>query len=117
MQYDGHDSHAHDGCEIAPQQINCTKHGPHDFAIVCMHICRAIRGGSSVGFFWSTDTDGPRPDAWCRSCELWNRQHPGAPLKEWMQVANFQLLCVHCWDEAKTILYDRFHETAEPPAD
>ena len=98
--------------EIVSHQVNCAKHGRHDLAIACIHVCKAIESGASVGFFWSMGTDGPRPDAWCRSCELWNRQHPGAPLKEWMQEANFQLLCVHCWDEAKAKLFDRFQDSA-----
>jgi len=93
---------------MANQQINCPKHGCNDLAIACIHVCRAIDGGESVGFFWSTDTDGPRPDVWCRSCEQWNLEHPDAPLKEWMAVADFQFLCVRCWDEAQAVLYDRF---------
>jgi len=96
--------------EIVSYQVNCTKHGQHELAIACIHVCHATKSGASIGFYWSRDTDGPRPDAWCRSCELWNREHPGAPLKEWMQEANFQLLCVHCWDEAKAMLFDRFQE-------
>ena len=93
---------------MVPEQVNCGKHGQQDFAIACIHVCRAIDTGESVGFFWSTDTDGPRPDAWCRACESWNLQHPDAPLKDWLRVANFQLLCVHCWDEAKAMLFSRF---------
>lgn len=88
-------------------QINCTKHGQNDLAIACGHVCRALGTGERVGFFWSTDTDGPRPDVWCRACEQWNLEHPDASLEEWKRVANFQLLCVGCWDEAKALLYDR----------
>ena len=109
MRYEVPDSQA-EGRRKAPHQIDCAMHGRHDFAIACIHVCKAINSGASVGFFRSAGTDGPRADAWCRSCELWRRQNPGASLKEWMQEANFQLLCVHCWDEAKALLYDRFQE-------
>src|SRR5262245_61115124 len=83
------------------QRVHCAQHGEQDMAIACIHICRAFGSGERVGFFWSTDTSGPRPDAWCWNCEQWNLANPEAPLKEWMRVANFQFLCVRCWDEAK----------------
>jgi hypothetical protein len=91
---------------MVTQQVNCARHGPHDLAIACVHICRSFESGEQVGFFWSTDTDGPRPDAWCRACEEWNLKHSDASLDEWMQVADFQFLCVRCWDEAKAMLYN-----------
>jgi hypothetical protein len=87
------------------QKVSCPEHGVQDIAIACIHVCQAIDTGEQVGFFWSTETDGPRPDAWCRSCELWSREHPDASTKEWMKIADFQLLCVHCWDKAKRAIY------------
>ena len=58
-----------------------------------------------LGFFWSTETDGPRPDAWCMACEQWSCRCPNATIEEWMKVADFKFLCVQCWDEAKQRLY------------
>jgi hypothetical protein len=81
----------------------CLRHGAQDLAIACIHICRAIDRGERVGFFWDPATAGPRPDAWCRACETWNLAHPDAPFEEWRQVADFQLLCVQCWDEAQQV--------------
>jgi hypothetical protein len=91
-------------------RVDCEKHGPQDLAIACIHVCRAIDTGEDVGFFWSTDTDGPRPDAWCRACEIWSRENPDASIDAWKECANFQLLCAGCWDEAKRVLYDRPEE-------
>jgi len=51
---------------MAGTPINCDKHGAQDFAIACIHVCRAIDSGQDVGFFWSAETIGPRPDVWCR---------------------------------------------------
>jgi hypothetical protein len=92
---------------MSVRQISCTKHGAQGLAIACIHVCLATDSGENVGFFWSTATDGPRPDAWCSACELWFREHPNATTKEWMKVADFKFLCVHCWDEAKQVQRDR----------
>ena len=83
------------------QTIFCEKHGAEEFAIACIHICRAIDSREKVGFYECTDTDCPRPDAWCAACEQWNRDNPDKPVEEWMKVADFRLLCIRCWDEAK----------------
>jgi hypothetical protein len=93
---------------MATEQVNCAKHGAEDFAIACIHVCRAIDSGADVGFYWSLETTGPRPDVWCAACERWSLNHPSATTKEWMEVCSFQFLCVRCWDEAKAVLYDRF---------
>jgi hypothetical protein len=89
------------------QKITCGKHGAQELAIACIHVCKAIDSGEQVGFFWDSRTADPRPDAWCRSCERWNREHPEAGIQEWMKVAEFKFLCVRCWDEAKKVLYGR----------
>ncbi|MFO0810793.1 MAG: hypothetical protein U0746_19355 [Gemmataceae bacterium] len=89
------------------QQVSCATHGAQDLAFACIHVCRAIDSGEKVGFFWSADSDGPRPEAWCSACDQWSREHPNATTKEWMKAAEFQLLCVRCWDEAKRVLYSQ----------
>jgi hypothetical protein len=88
---------------MGSQQVTCEKHGAQDFAIACIHVCRAVDSREKVGFFWSTKTDGPRPDAWCLACEMWSRENPEATIDEWMRIAEFKFLCVHCWDEAKRV--------------
>jgi hypothetical protein len=89
------------------RKVSCCKHGNQPMAIACIHVCRAIESRSKVGFFWSTDTNGPRPDAWCLSCEQWSLAHPNDKIEEWMKVADFQFLCVECWDEAKNVICGR----------
>lgn len=93
---------------MSTDSIHCHKHGAQGMAIACIHICRAVGSGEDIGFFWWADSDAPRPDAWCRSCEQWNCSHPDSPDEEWMRVADFQFLCIRCWDEAKAQLYDRY---------
>ena len=93
------------------EKASCSKHGNVALAIACIHICRAIESGADVGFFWHAESVNPRPDAWCRECEEWSLTHPDAPIEEWMRVADFQLLCVRCWDDAKYELYDRHQKS------
>lgn len=88
------------------QRVECSEHGLQEFAIACIHVCRAIEGGQNVGFFWSPDTHGPRPDAWCADCEKWVSQNPDASNAEFISVADFQFLCVRGWDEAKERLFE-----------
>ncbi len=88
---------------MAMQKVTCAVHGSQDLAIACIHICRAVDTGEKVGFFWSTEVDSPRPDAWCAACERWSCDHPDSSNKEWMQVAQFKILCGLCWDEAKRV--------------
>jgi len=90
---------------MSTPQVTCDKHGTNDLAIACIHVCLAIDSGEQVGFHWDTNTDGPRPDAWCHACELWRVGHLDAAAKDWMKAANFQFLCIRCWDEAKQSLY------------
>lgn len=87
------------------RKISRCKHGEQEFAIACVHVCRAIDSGDLVGFYWASDVDGPRPDAWCQACERWSIDHPNATIEEWMKVADFKFVCVCCWDEAKQLLY------------
>ena len=86
------------------KKIECEQHGEQDIAIACIHVCQAIDNNHDVGFFWC-EAGGLRPDAWCKSCEEWNSKNPDAPIKEWMKIADFKLLCVQCWDHAKGVLY------------
>jgi hypothetical protein len=92
------------------RKVNCTKHGEEELAIACIHVCREIDSGVNVGFFWHAESTNPRPDAWCRECEKWSLAHPDDPIEEWMRVADFQFLCVRCWDDAKTVLYDQYQK-------
>lgn len=98
---------------MAAPTITCDRHGAQDLALACIHACRAIDSGENVGFFWSTDTDGPRPDAWCSDCEGWLRANPAAMAKDSMAVADFQFLCAVCWDDAKRVLYDQYQQSVE----
>ncbi|MBC7174382.1 MAG: hypothetical protein H5U40_18190 [Polyangiaceae bacterium] len=84
---------------------NCGLHGRQGIALACVHVARAIDSGERVGFYWSSDTDLGRPDAWCASCEAKLVALEGADATSWFREADFKILCVECWDEAKQRLY------------
>jgi hypothetical protein len=90
--------------KVDSHQLSCDRHDDQEFAIACIHVCCAIDSGADVGFFSSTESSGPWPDAWCSASEQWSVEHPNATADEWMMIANFKLLCVQCWDEAKRAL-------------
>ena len=63
----------------------------------------AIDRGELVGFYWGTQSDLARPDAWCAECNE-KRKNPGLRTEDkWFQEADFKMLCEHCWDEAKRV--------------
>ena len=88
-----------------PHITNCPTHGRQGVALACTHIAHAIAAGEQVGFFWGDDVDTARPDAWCADCERRLRALDGASSEAWFVAAEFKVLCVACWDEAKRVLY------------
>jgi len=86
------------------ERIQCATHGDQEFTLACVHICNALEHRRQVGFHWDPEAGGPRPEAWCADCEQWMVDHPDGTIDEVMKVADFQRLCVRCWDEAKELL-------------
>ncbi len=89
---------------MAERIVNCSKHGRNGIGLACAHIAHAIDTGEKVGFFWQEVGDTGRPDAWCRTCEAHLIEH--GDTEEWFSLADFKILCVGCWDEAKASIYD-----------
>jgi hypothetical protein len=90
---------------LAPKQVECSRHGRQGIALACVHVATAVDSGEPVGFFWGDDTDLGRPDAWCAACERALVALKGASSEQWFVDADFKILCVGCWDEAKAVLY------------
>lgn len=84
---------------------DCHVHGRQGIAVACVHVARAVDSGEQVGFFWGDDTDLGRPDAWCSECEHKLRDLNGAAAEQWFCEAEFKILCVNCWDDAKANLF------------
>jgi hypothetical protein len=85
----------------------CSTHGDQGIGLVCIHVARAIDTGADVGFFWGDETDTARPDAWCASCERKLVALNGSNGDLWFREADFKVLCAACWDEARSVLYER----------
>jgi hypothetical protein len=86
------------------QSVQCDRHGPQGFGIVCVHVALAIDSGKQVGFFLSPDPEMARPFAWCAACERYVEEH-GGDVRKLAAVADFKIICARCWDEAKAVLY------------
>ena len=86
------------------QHVECRRHGKQAIGLVCTHVAHAIAVGTRVGFFWGDDTDTGRPDAWCAACENALRAvTDDLGGEQWFRAAEFKILCVGCWDEAKLV--------------
>src|SRR6185437_12873756 len=72
------------------ERVKCAIHGDQEFTLACIHICKAIDSKKQVGFVFDPDSDGPRPDAWCSTCEKWMVDHPDASIDDVVKVADFQ---------------------------
>jgi hypothetical protein len=90
---------------MSARETHCGRHGLQGIALACIHVARAVDTGDQVGFFWGDDTDLGRPDAWCAACEAKLVALEGADSSSWFREADFKILCVRCWDEAKLVLY------------
>lgn len=89
------------------KQVRCSTHGPQGMGLACTHVAHAIDSGEQVGFFWGElPDDAARPDAWCSACEeRWLARPPGELTDDWFRSCQFKILCAHCWDLAKQVLY------------
>ncbi len=88
------------------KQVDCRTHGRQGIGLVCTHVAHAIASRARVGFFWGDIEDTGRPDAWCTACELALKSViDDATYEQWFVAADFKILCVGCWDEAKQIQF------------
>jgi hypothetical protein len=82
---------------------NCPIHGEQGISLVCVHIAHAVDSAEKVGFFWGSDNDLARPDAWCKSCEEKLVAAPDGAQGQWFRDADFKIFCASCWDDAKRV--------------
>ena len=85
------------------KEADCPKHGRQGIGLVCTHIAHAIDQDKQVGFFWGSEDDLARPDAWCTECESRLVALKGADSEDWFDDCDFKILCAGCWDEAKRV--------------
>lgn len=89
-----------------PQKINCQVHGWQEQTFVCQHIAQSLHTGIPVGFYWSSESNQTRPDAWCSECEKARVEVGGDWTPEVEEKLRVKLLCGACYDYAKTIWSD-----------
>lgn len=80
----------------AVKKCNCSIHGEQGIGLVCTHVAHAVDANQRVGFFWGSEDDLARPDAWCKACQ-------DSDSDEWFKEADFKIFCCLCWDEAKQV--------------
>jgi hypothetical protein len=78
--------------------------------MVCQHIVEGMIAKQRVGFFWTqSQSDNPRPDAYCRDCEIRVRRTGGEWVGEALEMLQPKVLCGICYDLAKI-----FHSGGNP---
>lgn len=83
--------------------VECASHGAQPAAFVCQHVARSLRTGRPVGFFWSSYTSTPRPDAWCRECEERVQRTGGEWTDESEADLGVTLVCGSCYDRVRAL--------------
>ena len=84
-----------------PKVVECESHGPQPEAFVCQHVARSLWTNEPVGFFWSTESETPRPDAWCLECEERVQKTGGEWIGEADANLGVTLICGSCYDRAR----------------
>ena len=87
-------------------KVECHQHGQQDTAFVCQHIVEGLRGGRSVGFFWSAEDDSPYPDAWCSACQERVSKTGGEWIGEAAEKLGAKILCGKCYELAKSLTFE-----------
>ena len=84
-------------------EVECGKHGTASATYVCRHLIASLRSGKRVGFVSALDSNVPRPDAWCHSCEAERVRCGGEWTDESESFAGVTLLCSGCYDEVRAL--------------
>ena len=87
----------------ADKEIECCQHGKQQATFVCNHIVESLHDENPRGFWWASDLDNPRPDAWCSECEERLKANGGDWSEEIEELAYIRLLCGLCYDNAKML--------------
>jgi hypothetical protein len=85
--------------------IDCCEHGQQEATFVCQHIVETLKDGKARGFWWSSEQDVKRPDAWCHECNDKVKATDWEWTEENAEFANIQLLCGKCYDNAKELSF------------
>jgi hypothetical protein len=83
--------------------MNCNRQGEQDETFVCQHVVLSLVDRIPRGFFWASDSDQQRPDAWCADCNERVAASGGDWTPEVLQHVHVRLLCAGCYDEAKIL--------------
>ena len=83
--------------------VDCGLHGRQRVAIACTHIAHGLLDGTTPGFVIAPEADEPLPNAWCDECEAMVESLGGDWSEEASERADFKILCVGCYGEAKGI--------------
>jgi hypothetical protein len=84
-------------------QVQCERHGLQEETFVCQHVVAGLRAGLRVGFWWSTQRDVPRPDAWCTECNRKVADAGGEWTSDAEAFASPKILCGECYDDARRL--------------
>ena len=87
------------------ESVTCASHGKGYATYTCHHLVR----GSSLGFYQAETLDDPRPDAWCKECELVRMKYGGAWTDESEAFAGITMVCSGCYDVVKRNNDPQFH--------
>ncbi len=79
--------------------IRCDSHGVSQPAFVCRHLATGDGRGFHVAH--APDTDNPRPDAWCDSCNRIFLEEGGEWTDRAAKAAQVTILCAACYDAAQ----------------
>jgi hypothetical protein len=86
------------------QMTECDRHGLQEETFVCQHIVAGLRAGIRVGFWWSTERETVRPDAWCTECNRKVAETGGDWTPEAEALARPKILCGECYDDARRLM-------------
>jgi len=81
--------------------VQCSVHGPQQATLVCQHVANGLIRRERVGFFWASDPENPRPDAWCNDCNTRVAATDGEWIDDALEHLDPKSLCGACYDLAK----------------
>lgn len=87
--------------DVRDNFVECDEHGLQQATFVCQHIILGLREDKPYGFWWSSDSNNPRPDAWCTACDEYLASSGGEWNDKTEAFAGVTLLCGSCYDRAR----------------
>ena len=81
--------------------VQCSVHGSQQATFVCQHVVDGLRRRERVCFFWASDPENQRSDAWCNDCNNRVAATGGEWIDEALKHLEPKLLCGACYDLAK----------------